>query len=149
MYSLRHSYTLSHRNLKPSTASRGEFILDDIFLEGLPHTQNGLPRFIEIECPLYVQPTLEGVHRGLKVLLHLALQHGSLIEHSVSFSIGVYKLPTLTFSNTFDPRTLVQRYTHSLVSLVAPEPSPITPEFHFSIPCHFQPLLHILCSSCY
>ncbi|CAE7171655.1 unnamed protein product, partial [Rhizoctonia solani] len=24
-------------------------------------------RFIEIECPLYVQPTLEGVHRGLKV----------------------------------------------------------------------------------
>ncbi|KAG9122354.1 hypothetical protein FRC07_001322 [Ceratobasidium sp. 392] len=25
-------------------------------------------RFIEIECPLYVQPTLEGVHRGLKLL---------------------------------------------------------------------------------
>lgn len=24
-------------------------------------------RFIEFCCPLYVQPTLEGVHRGLKV----------------------------------------------------------------------------------
>lgn len=24
-------------------------------------------KFIEVECPLYVQPTLEGVHRGLKV----------------------------------------------------------------------------------
>jgi cell cycle arrest protein BUB2 len=26
-------------------------------------------RFIERACPLYVQPTLEGVHRGLKVVL--------------------------------------------------------------------------------
>lgn len=26
-------------------------------------------KFIEVECPLYVQPTLEGVHRGLKVCL--------------------------------------------------------------------------------
>ena len=24
-------------------------------------------KFIEVSCPLYVQPTLEGVHRGLKV----------------------------------------------------------------------------------
>ncbi len=24
-------------------------------------------KFIEESCPLYVQPTLEGVHRGLKV----------------------------------------------------------------------------------
>lgn len=24
-------------------------------------------KFIEVHCPLYVQPTLEGVHRGLKV----------------------------------------------------------------------------------
>lgn len=28
-------------------------------------------KFIEESCPLYVQPTLEGVHRGLKVRLHL------------------------------------------------------------------------------
>lgn len=26
-------------------------------------------KFIEESCPLYVQPTLEGVHRGLKVIL--------------------------------------------------------------------------------
>jgi hypothetical protein len=26
--------------------------------------------FIELSCPLYVQPTLEGVHRGLKVCTH-------------------------------------------------------------------------------
>jgi len=25
-------------------------------------------KFIEESCPLYVQPTLEGVHRGLKVM---------------------------------------------------------------------------------
>ena len=24
-------------------------------------------KFIEVNCPLYVQPTLEGVHRGLRV----------------------------------------------------------------------------------
>jgi cell cycle arrest protein BUB2 len=24
-------------------------------------------RFITVECPVYVRPTLEGVHRGLKV----------------------------------------------------------------------------------
>lgn len=29
-------------------------------------------RFIEVNCPLYVQQTLEGVHRGLKVL-HIQL----------------------------------------------------------------------------
>lgn len=28
---------------------------------------NSFNRFIEFCCPLYVQPTLEGVHRGLKV----------------------------------------------------------------------------------
>lgn len=26
-------------------------------------------KFITIECPVYVRPTLEGVHRGLKVCL--------------------------------------------------------------------------------
>lgn len=29
--------------------------------------------FIEKKCPLYVQPTLEGVHRGLKVGSYAAL----------------------------------------------------------------------------
>ena len=28
-------------------------------------------KFIEESCPLYVQPTLEGVHRGLRVSIHL------------------------------------------------------------------------------
>lgn len=34
-------------------------------------------KFIEDSCPLYVQPTLEGVHRGLKVgiLVFLSLLH--------------------------------------------------------------------------
>ena len=27
-------------------------------------------KFIEESCPLYVQPTLEGVHRGLKVIFN-------------------------------------------------------------------------------
>lgn len=29
-------------------------------------------KFIEEACPLYVQPTLEGVHRGLKVCMQLS-----------------------------------------------------------------------------
>lgn len=29
-------------------------------------------KFIEESCPLYVQPTLEGVHRGLKVSCHVS-----------------------------------------------------------------------------
>lgn len=28
--------------------------------------------FIEVMCPSYVQPTLEGVHRGLKVGIYLS-----------------------------------------------------------------------------
>jgi cell cycle arrest protein BUB2 len=31
-------------------------------------------KFIEECCPLYVQPTLEGVHRGLKVAVLRSLQ---------------------------------------------------------------------------
>lgn len=31
-------------------------------------------KFIEDMCPLYVQPTLEGVHRGLKVGINCPLQ---------------------------------------------------------------------------
>lgn len=30
-------------------------------------------KFIEVHCPLYVQPTLEGVHRGLRVRLLVVL----------------------------------------------------------------------------
>jgi cell cycle arrest protein BUB2 len=32
--------------------------------------------FIENTCPLYVQPTLVGVHRGLKVSYHTPIQKG-------------------------------------------------------------------------
>lgn len=30
-------------------------------------------KFITIECPVYVRPTLEGVHRGLKVRLRSSM----------------------------------------------------------------------------
>lgn len=42
-------------------------------------------KFIEESCPLYVQPTLEGVHRGLKVrniLTSIHLNSMSHIAHS-------------------------------------------------------------------
>jgi hypothetical protein len=39
-------------------------------------------KFIEEACPLYVQPTLEGVHRGLKVRPEGIDCHNSLIIFS-------------------------------------------------------------------
>ncbi len=42
-------------------------------------------KFIEESCPLYVQPTLEGVHRGLKVSFSLIMSELSLTPpHSYS-----------------------------------------------------------------
>lgn len=40
-------------------------------------------KFIEESCPLYVQPTLEGVHRGLKVRTFSHL-HFSYLRHLCS-----------------------------------------------------------------
>ena len=43
-------------------------------------------KFIEESCPLYVQPTLEGVHRGLRVRKH----HFDYFDHS---SYPLYSAP--------------------------------------------------------
>ncbi len=40
-------------------------------------------KFIEESCPLYVQPTLEGVHRGLKVS-SLVFTPGGATSHNFS-----------------------------------------------------------------
>ncbi|CAE6524101.1 unnamed protein product [Rhizoctonia solani] len=55
-------------------------------------------RFIEIECPLYVQPTLEGVHRGLKLLDRcLQIADPDLFQHlrSKNLSAEIYAFPSV------------------------------------------------------
>ncbi|KAG8722065.1 hypothetical protein FRC08_007486 [Ceratobasidium sp. 394] len=55
-------------------------------------------RFIEIECPLYVQPTLEGVHRGLKLLDRcLQIADPELFQHlrSKNLSAELYAFPSV------------------------------------------------------
>ena len=52
------------------TYVQGMNVLAAPFLYTLPSELEAFycfSRFIEYHCPLYVQPTLEGVHRGLKV----------------------------------------------------------------------------------
>jgi hypothetical protein len=39
-------------------------------------------KFIEESCPLYVQPTLEGVHRGLKVRSHISASFVGILNTS-------------------------------------------------------------------
>ena len=41
-------------------------------------------KFIEESCPLYVQPTLEGVHRGLKVCLPSLHHEDTQCERTLS-----------------------------------------------------------------
>ena len=69
-------------------------------------------KFIEESCPLYVQPTLEGVHRGLKVpLLHSnspVLRH--LTYSLFSFLIDVSNSLILNCLDTYDPKICRQKY---------------------------------------
>jgi len=62
---------------------------------------NCFARFIEFACPLYVQPTLEGVHRGLKLLDKcLEIVDPELFAHlrSKNLSAELYAFPSiLTF----------------------------------------------------
>ena len=44
-------------------------------------------KFIEQSCPLYVQPTLEGVHRGLKVVSSFRMQQHPDIPRSYSIAV--------------------------------------------------------------
>ncbi|EMD38299.1 rab domain-containing cell division control protein, partial [Gelatoporia subvermispora B] len=55
-------------------------------------------KFIEESCPLYVQPTLEGVHRGLKLLDRcLKIVDAELYSHlrSKNLSAEIYAFPSI------------------------------------------------------
>jgi cell cycle arrest protein BUB2 len=49
-------------------------------------------KFIEESCPLYVQPTLEGVHRGLRVREHYLLPFRPLLPSVFSSSTAASRL---------------------------------------------------------
>ena len=51
-------------------------------------------RFIEVSCPLYVQPTLEGVHKGLKVR---STPLGLLIRHVPTYNYHTSKSPPIPY----------------------------------------------------
>lgn len=74
-------------------------------------------KFIEESCPLYVQPTLEGVHRGLKVSSTFCFKE-YLISILLSFLTGVFNLLTQNYLPICDPRTFLLKYMRSLVCLV-------------------------------
>ena len=71
-------------------------------------------KFIEESCPLYVQPTLEGVHRGLKVSPFVFLESGLTIGSS--FSTGVLKSLIQSSTRIYVPRTSPRRFMPFLVS---------------------------------
>ncbi|PLW30768.1 hypothetical protein PCASD_15411 [Puccinia coronata f. sp. avenae] len=64
-------------------------------------------RFIEFHCPLYVQPTLEGVHRGLKLLDEcLKIVDRELFDYlrSKNLAAEIYAFPSvLTFCACTEP----------------------------------------------
>ena len=77
-------------------------------------------KFIEESCPLYVQPTLEGVHRGLKVSLNLASTSLSThIRRICSCSIGVLRSWTQSCTPICGQRTCLRRFTRFHVRCIA------------------------------
>lgn len=81
-------------------------------------------KFIEESCPLYVQPTLEGVHRGLRVSLSISsiacysyLLHVQLLDkclkivdpelyshlRSKNLSAEIYAFPCMTLLKLLPP----------------------------------------------
>ena len=73
--------------------------------------------FIEVTCPAYVQPTLEGVHRGLKVRIPCSAEPCEP-ELSVAMNscwIGVSKLLIQSFSRTCGQKTFLPRSMRSPV----------------------------------
>lgn len=69
-------------------------------------------KFIEESCPLYVQPTLEGVHRGLKVpLLHCKSPVNlHLIYFIISSLIDAFSSLILNCLGICDPKIYRQKY---------------------------------------
>lgn len=64
-------------------------------------------KFIEESCPLYVQPTLEGVHRGLKLLDRcLKIVDPELFQYlrSKNLSAELYAFPCQSYDAHFGNR---------------------------------------------
>jgi len=74
-------------------------------------------KFIEESCPLYVQPTLEGVHQGLKVGIGIITFPYCGDLHPFSFLIDVYNLLILSYFPIYDLKISLQRYMPSLVRI--------------------------------
>ncbi|KIJ40942.1 hypothetical protein M422DRAFT_48953 [Sphaerobolus stellatus SS14] len=83
------------------TYVQGMNVLAAPFLYTLPSELEAFycfSRFIEFHCPLYVQPTLEGVHRGLKLLDRcLKTVDPELYAHlrSKNLSAEIYAFPSV------------------------------------------------------
>ncbi|KAF8590898.1 TBC-domain-containing protein [Ramaria rubella] len=83
------------------TYVQGMNVLAAPFLYSLPSELEAFycfARFIEVFCPLYVQPTLEGVHRGLKLLDRcLKTVDAELFNHlrSKNLSAEIYAFPSV------------------------------------------------------
>jgi hypothetical protein len=73
-------------------------------------------KFIEECCPLYVQPTLEGVHRGLKVR-QLQFSIWTCFNYLLSYWTVVSRLLTRNCMLICDLRTCPQKFMLSLVSV--------------------------------
>jgi len=83
-------------------------------------------RFITVECPVYVRPTLEGVHRGLKVTPvippgSLDLFVGTPLRRSCW--IFVYIESSRNCTATCAKKSYRQNYTHSHVYTLPPPPT--------------------------
>jgi hypothetical protein len=82
---------------------QGMNVLAAPFLYTLPselEAFNCFARFIEFCCPLYVQPTLEGVHRGLKA------SASSPADWILTRSIAIGQMPGSSGSATFPTPSL-------------------------------------------
>ncbi|KAL7424640.1 CDC16 protein [Cryptotrichosporon argae] len=91
----------SERDGLPFTYVQGMNVLSAPFLYTLPSQLEAFAcfsTFIEHHCPLYVQPTLVGVHRGLKLLDRcLKIVDAELFDHlrSKNLSAELYAFPSV------------------------------------------------------
>ena len=94
---LDHQYSLPPQDRQESqqlgfTYVQGMNVLAAPFLYTMPSELEAFfcfAKFIEESCPLYVQPTLEGVHRGLRVRKHHFDRFGTLLPSVFSSSTAV------------------------------------------------------------
>lgn len=95
------------------TYVQGMNVLAAPFLYTLPSEMEAFfcfAKFIEESCPLYVQPTLEGVHRGLKVIIASLSLIAFLKSFTCSFWTGVSRSSTTNCTHTFAQKTSLLRY---------------------------------------